>query len=96
MKKLKIILPIVLLIIIAIYFSTGFIPRYDVFLKSYKVSTDGNTITLKVGVAGSSGYIRTVKKDLGGDNFYLTFYMLLFLKKKLLNPHLIPAIKTII
>ena len=83
MKKLKIILPIVLLIIIAIYFLTGFIPRYDVFLKSYKVSTDGNTITLKIGVAGSSGYIRTVKKDLGGDNFYLTFYPTFGINSKL-------------
>lgn len=83
MKKIKIIIPILTLILIVIYFATGFIPRYDVFLKSYKVSTDGNTITLKVGVSGSSGYIRTVKKDLGGDNFYLTFYPTFGINSKL-------------
>ena len=74
MKKIKIIIPIIIIIILILFLLTGLSPRYDVFLKSYKVSSDGNIITLKVGLAGSAGYIRSVKEELKGDNHYLTFY----------------------
>jgi hypothetical protein len=46
----------------------------SVMLNDYSVSKDGNVMTLKVGVASSIGYIRTLKESQEGNNKYITFY----------------------
>lgn len=48
--------------------------RTDVVLGGYDLSTDGKTMTLKVGVSSSAGYIRKMKRTSGSMNYYLTFY----------------------
>ena len=58
MKKYLILISI--LVVIVFFILTGR-SRTDVYLKEYEVSNDGKNITLKVGVSGSSGYIRTMK-----------------------------------
>ena len=48
--------------------------RTDVVLGGYDLSADGKTMTLKVGVSSSAGYIRKMKRTSGSMNYYLTFY----------------------
>ena len=57
--------------------------RGDVMLTDYSVSEDGSAMTIRVGVASSMGYIRSLKVKQGGDNLYLTFYSTLGLNSKL-------------
>lgn len=75
MKK-RITLIIILVTFIAIgvlLFSTGG-KMSDVFLNDYRVSEDGNVMSLKVGVASSIGYVRTMKERQDDRKIYLTFY----------------------
>lgn len=44
------------------------------FLSDFKVSNNGDKVTLYVGVSSSSGYIRKMKRTSGSTNDYLTFY----------------------
>lgn len=72
----KVFVGIVIFVIILI---GGFIlvtggARTDVVLGGYDLSTDGKTMTLKVGVSSSAGYIRKMKRTSGSMNYYLTFY----------------------
>lgn len=46
----------------------------SVMLIDYSISKDGNVITLKVGVASSMGYIRTLKESQEENKKYITFY----------------------
>lgn len=46
----------------------------DVFLNDYSISEDGNVMTLKVGVASSMGYVRTMKEKQDEHKVFLTFY----------------------
>ena len=48
--------------------------RTDVYLKDFFVSEDLKTMTLKVGVLGSAGYVRKIKQTSGSSNGYYTFY----------------------
>ena len=41
----------------------------------------GKTITLKVGVSSSAGYVRKIKQTSGSSNGYYTFYSILFQDK---------------
>jgi len=84
MKKNKIILIIIIIIVIviSIFLSTGKV-RTDIYLKDFIVSDDNKIITLKIGVTGSSGYVRKMKSKLGGDNYYLTFYSTFGINSKL-------------
>ena len=80
MKKYLILISI--LVVIVFFILTGR-SRTDVYLKEYEVSNDGKNITLKVGVSGSSGYIRKMKRTSGSMNYYLTFYSTFFINSKL-------------
>lgn len=53
------------------------------FLSDYKVSENGNIMTLKVGVASSMGYIRSFKEKQKDNKKYLTFYSTYGLNSKL-------------
>ena len=80
----KIILGVVLVIILI----GGFIlltgnARTDVVLGGYDLSDDGKTMTLKVGVSSSAGYIRKMKRTSGSMNYYLTFYSTFGINSKL-------------
>lgn len=72
-KKILIIVSIIVIVGIGLFLSTGR-ARTDVYLKEFKVSDDGKIITLKVGVTGSSGYVRKIKRTSGSTNGYYTFY----------------------
>lgn len=72
-KNFIIISGIVLAIVIGLFLSTGG-ARTDVFLKGFELSQDGKTMTLKVGVSSSAGYIRKMKQTSGSMNYYYTFY----------------------
>ena len=82
-KKVVIIIGILVITIIGIIFLATGKARTDVFLKDYEVSSDGKTITLKVGVSSSAGYVRTMKRTSGSMNYYLTFYSTFGINSKL-------------
>ena len=81
----KVFVGIVIFVIILI---GGFIlvtggARTDVVLGGYDLSADGKTMTLKVGVSSSAGYIRKMKRTSGSMNYYLTFYSTFGINSKL-------------
>lgn len=45
-----------------------------IMISDYAVSEDGKEMTLKVGVASSMGYIRTLRQKEDGNKKYITFY----------------------
>jgi len=59
--------------IVVVFLVTGRV-RTDVYLKDFELSADGKTMTLKVGVLSSAGYIRKIKQISGSSNGYYTFY----------------------
>lgn len=75
MKKRNIIICIIVvaIILVGLFLASGG-SRTDVFLKDYEISQDGKTMTLKVGVSSSAGYIRKMKRTSGSTNYYYTFY----------------------
>lgn len=73
-KKTLIISIIVVALIIICFFTASGGSRTDVFLKDFELSQDGETMTLKVGVSSSNGYIRKMKRTSGSMNYYFTFY----------------------
>lgn len=75
MKKRNIIICIIVvaIILVGLFLASGG-SRTDVFLKDYEISQDGKTMTLKVGVSSSAGYIRKMKGTSGSTNYYYTFY----------------------
>ena len=72
-KPLIISLIVVALIVIGLFIASGG-SRTDVFLKDFELSQDGTTMTLKVGVSSSAGYVRKMKRTSGSMNYYFTFY----------------------
>lgn len=73
MKKKIIISAILIVVLLGLFLSTGH-ARTDVYLKSFDVDEKCNTMTLKVGVSSSTGYIRKMKRTSGSMNYYFTFY----------------------
>ena len=76
MKNKKVLLVSIILvaiILVGLFLSSGG-SRIDVFLKDFQLSQDGKTMTLKVGVSSSAGYIRKMKRTSGSMNYYFTFY----------------------
>lgn len=73
-KTIISILIIFVITIIGIFLLTTGGKRTDVYLKNFKISSDGKTMTLNVGVSSSSGYIRKIKRTSGSMNYYFTFY----------------------
>jgi len=73
-KKILIISIVVVAVIIVGLFVMSGGSRMDVFLKDFELSQDGKTMTLKVGVSSSAGYVRKMKRTSGSMNYYFTFY----------------------
>lgn len=82
-KKVLIIIGIVIIAILGILFLATGGARTDVYLKDYEVADDVKTITLKVGVSSSTGYVRKMKQTSGSMNYYLTFYSTFGINSKL-------------
>lgn len=82
-KKVMIISFIVLVLIVMGFFLALGGKRNDVFLKDFELSQDGKTMTLKVGVSSSAGYIRKMKQTSGSMNYYFTFYSTFGINSKL-------------
>ena len=82
-KKVMIISFIVLVLILIGFFLALGGKRTDVFLKDFELSQDGKTMTLKVGVSSSAGYIRKMKQTSGSMNYYFTFYSTFGINSKL-------------
>lgn len=81
-RKFFVIGIIIIIILITLFLSTGG-KRNDVYLKDFEVSSDGDKMTLKVGVSSSSGYIRKMKRTSGSMNYYYTFYSTFGINSKL-------------
>lgn len=81
-KRLLIIIVVVVALLIGLILSTGR-ARTDVYLKDYKLSEDGKTMTLEVGISGSAGYVRKMKRTSGSMNYYYTFYSTFGINSKL-------------
>lgn len=85
MKKKKILIisiVIIAIILVGVFLALGG-KRKDVFLKDFELSQDGKTMTLKVGVSSSAGYIRKMKQTSGSMNYYFTFYSTFGINSKL-------------
>ena len=74
MKKIALIVMAVFILAAGMMLAGTGGKRMDVLLTGYTVSEDGGAMTLRAGVAGSMGYIRTLKAREDGDKIYLTFY----------------------
>ena len=72
-KKIILILGLIILGIFLIMFIGTGGKRTDVYLKDYILSDNGDLITLKIGVSGSAGYVRKIKKD-DRESHYYSFY----------------------
>ena len=81
-KRLLIIIMVVVALLIGLILLTGR-ARTDVYLKDYKLSEDGKTMTLEVGISGSAGYVRKMKRTSGSMNYYYTFYSTFGINSKL-------------
>lgn len=81
----KILIIIVSIVIISLFGLFLFLggARTDVYLKDFELSQDGKTMTLKVGVSSSAGYIRKMKRTSGSINYYYTFYSTFGINSKL-------------
>ena len=82
-KKILIISIAVVAIIMAGLFVMSGSSRTDVFLKDFELSQDEKTMTLKVGVSSSAGYVRKMKRTNGSMNYYFTFYSTFGINSKL-------------
>jgi len=81
-KKILIIIGIIVILGGIFFFTTGK-KRTDVYLKDFEVSSDGKTMTINIGVSGSEGYVRKMKRTSGSMNYYYTFYSTYGINSKL-------------
>jgi len=81
-KTLIISIIVIAIILVGLFLASGG-SRTDVFLKGFDLSQDGKTMTLKVGVSSSAGYIRKMKQTSGSMNYYFTFYSTFGINSKL-------------
>lgn len=72
-KKIGVIAIALIIVIGLLFLNTGG-KITNVMITDYSISQDGNTMTLKVGVASSMGYIRTLKASEDGNKKLITFY----------------------
>ena len=73
-KKLGVIAVLTIIIVIGLLFLSTGGKMASVMLVDYSLSEDGKMITLKVGVASSMGYVRTLKTSEDGNKKLITFY----------------------
>lgn len=81
-KTLIISIIVIAVILVGLFLASGG-SRTDVFLKDFELSQNGETMTLKVGVSSSAGYIRKMKRTSGSMNYYFTFYSTFGINSKL-------------
>ena len=81
-KTLIISIIVIAVVLVGLFLASGG-SRTDVFLKGFDLSQDGKTMTLKVGVSSSAGYIRKMKQTSGSLNYYFTFYSTFGINSKL-------------
>ena len=68
-------LGIVCALLLAIFVGSGFTKNGSVFVEEYTVSPDGETMTLRVGVSSSMGYVRSLRvHQKQGGKLYLDGY----------------------
>lgn len=82
-RKILVGIGILIIILIGSFILLTGRARTDVVLGGYDLSADGKTMTLKVGVSSSAGYIRKMKRTSGSMNYYLTFYSTFGINSKL-------------
>lgn len=82
-RKILVGIGILIIILIGSFILLTGRARTDVVLGGYDLSVDGKTMTLKVGVSSSAGYIRKMKRTSGSMNYYLTFYSTFGINSKL-------------
>lgn len=73
-RKLIIVCIALMVLVIGSLFLLTDKARTDVYLKDFEVSSDGKKMILKVGVSGSSGYVRKIERTSDSTNGYYTFY----------------------
>jgi hypothetical protein len=73
-KKIRFIVILSLIIVIGLLVLSTGRKITGVMITDYSVSKVGNIITLKVGVVGSMGYIKTLKASEDGNKELITFY----------------------
>ena len=75
MRKSLLLIVILLFIVVgALFVSSGFETRTDVYLHNFSVSGDGSVITIETSLSGSMGYIRAIKTEKVNDAVYCSFY----------------------
>lgn len=81
-KLIIVCIALMVLVIGSLFLLTGK-ARTDVYLKDFEVSSDGKKMILKVGVSGSSGYVRKIERTSDSTNGYYTFYSTYGINSKL-------------
>ena len=81
-KKIFIVSIVIVVLLIGFLLITGK-SRTDVYLKDFEISKDEKTMTLKVGITSSAGYVRKMKRTSGSTNGYYTFYSTFGINSKL-------------
>lgn len=81
-KLIIVCIALMVLVIGSLFLLTGK-ARTDVYLKDFEVSSDGKKMILKVGVSGSSGYVRKIERTSDSANGYYTFYSTYGINSKL-------------
>ncbi len=84
MKNKKVIfISIIILAIVGVFILfTGGV-RTDVYLEDFSINENDNQMIIKVGVSGSTGYVRKMKQTSGSTNYYYTFYSTFGINSKL-------------
>lgn len=82
-RKLIIVCIVLIVLVIGSLFMLTGKARTDVYLKDFEVSSDGKKMTLKIGVSGSSGYVRKIERTSDSTNGYYTFYSTYGINSKL-------------
>lgn len=68
-------LGIVCALLLTVFVGSGFTKNGSVFVEEYAVSPDGGTMTLRVGVSSSVGYVRSIRvHQMQGGKLYLDCY----------------------
>jgi len=83
MKKKYIIILLLIIISLGVLLILSGGRRTDVYLKDFELSSDGSIMILEVGISGSAGYIRKIKRTSGSMNYYFSFYSTFGINSKL-------------
>lgn len=74
MTKKQKLLVLLLIFVVILYAASGFITRPDVYINDFKVSPDGQSMTIHTGVASSMGYIRDINVETEDSVMKIEFY----------------------